>query len=82
MSYEKVIQAKEIVIGSKQTANALRNQEVSEIILAEDADIKLKVDLVKLATEQNVTITYVDSMQKLGKACKIDVKAAAVAIKK
>ncbi|WP_153125775.1 50S ribosomal protein L7ae-like protein [Peribacillus tepidiphilus] len=82
MSYEKVLQAKKIIIGTKQTVKALRNQEVAEVILAEDADPKLLEDIVTIASDLKVPIHYVDSMKKLGKASRIDVKAAAVAIKK
>ena len=38
MSYEKVIQAKSVIIGTKQTIRALKNQLIQEVIIAEDAD--------------------------------------------
>ncbi len=82
MSYEKVSQAKEIIVGTKQTLKALQKGEVREVIIAEDADAHV-VDKVKAkATELGVPIATVDSMKKLGEACNIDVGAAAVAIKK
>ncbi len=82
MSYEKVIQAKSVIIGTKQTIRALKNHLIQEVIIAEDADPFLTARVVETATELDVPITYVDSMKMLGKACGIDVGAATVAIKK
>jgi large subunit ribosomal protein L7A len=82
MSYEKVIQAKSVIIGTKQTIRALKNHLIQEVFIANDADPFLTVRVVESATELNVPITYVDSMKMLGKACGIDVGAATVAIKK
>ena len=82
MSYEKVIQAKSVVIGTKQTVRALKNNLIQEVIIADDADIYLTGRVVETAKELDVPITYVDSMRMLGKACGIDVGAATVAIKK
>lgn len=82
MSYEKVSQAKEIIVGTKQTLKALQKGEVSELIIAEDADAHVVNKVKILAAELGVPIETVDSMKKLGEACGIDVGAAAVAIKK
>lgn len=82
MSYEKVMQAKSVIIGTKQTVRALKQNLIQEIIIAQDADIYLTARVVETATELNVPITYVDSMKTLGKACGIDVGAATVALKK
>lgn len=80
MSYEKVMQAKRITIGTKQTVKALKEANVKELIIAEDADHWIKEKLVQSAESAGVTVLYVDSMKKLGKACNISVGAAAVAI--
>ena len=80
MSNEKVKQDKKIVIGNKQTVKALKSGDVYKIIIANDADPKLTLNIIRLAQEQNVQVQYADSMKKLGKACGIDVGAAAVAI--
>lgn len=82
MSYEKVAQAKKIIVGSKQTVKALKAGEVIELVIAEDADMKVTANLLQIAREMNTAITYVDSMKKLGKACGIAVGASAVAITK
>lgn len=80
MSYEKVLQAKDIAIGTKQTVKALNQGTVKEAIIASDADENLVAKVAKIANENNVPVCYVDSMEKLGKACMIEVGAAAVAI--
>lgn len=82
MSYEKVKQAKSVIIGTKQTVRALKNNQVQEVFIASDADFYLTTRVVETANELHVPITYVDSMKMLGKACNIDVGAATVAIRK
>ena len=82
MSYEKVLQAKSVIIGTKQTMRALKHHLIREVIIAQDADQLLTAHVVETARELEVPITYVDSMRMLGKACGIDVGAATVAIKK
>jgi large subunit ribosomal protein L7A len=80
MSYEKVLQAQKFVIGTKQTVKALKEGNVRELIVANDADPKVTVKVVNEALDINVPIQYVDSMLKLGKACGIEVGASTVAI--
>jgi len=80
MSYEKVKKASNKIIGTKQTVKALKSGEVIEVFIALDVDSKIKNRVIETAREMNVPITTVDSMQKLGKACGIDVGAATVAI--
>jgi large subunit ribosomal protein L7A len=80
MSYEKVLQAEKIIIGTKQAVKALRSGSVKELVIAKDAEQRVVSAAIQAAEEMKVPITYVDSMKKLGKACKIDVGAATVAI--
>lgn len=80
MSYDKVLQAKSIIVGTKQTVKALKLGTIDEIVVASDADPRVTAKVVSTANEMNVPIVYVDSMKKLGKACGIEVGAAAVAI--
>ncbi|WP_240377831.1 50S ribosomal protein L7ae-like protein [Bacillus piscicola] len=82
MSYEKVSQAAEVLIGTKQTLKALESNSVDAIIVADDADSKVVEKVLIVAEAKGVLIHKVDSMKKLGKACGIDVGAAAVALKK
>jgi large subunit ribosomal protein L7A len=80
MSYEKVLQANKIIIGTKQTVKALETGCVIELVVATDAQAKVIAKVVQAAKEMDVPIAYVDSMKKLGKACRIEVGAATVAI--
>ncbi|WP_027415323.1 50S ribosomal protein L7ae-like protein [Aneurinibacillus terranovensis] len=81
MSYEKVEQAKNVVIGTKQTYRAIEMDSVSEVIIAKDADARVLSKVILLCKEKGLPIHYVDSMRRLGAACGIDVGAAVVAIK-
>ncbi|MCD7036572.1 50S ribosomal protein L7ae-like protein [Metabacillus sp. GX 13764] len=80
MSYEKVSQAEQIIVGTKQTIKALANSQVKELIVAADADPGVTAKVIRAANEQQVPVTMADSMKKLGKACGIEVGASAVAI--
>ncbi|MGV3487025.1 MAG: 50S ribosomal protein L7ae-like protein [Tuberibacillus sp.] len=81
MSYDKVTKAENgIIIGTKQSIKAIKDDRVSEVIIAADADIRVTSRIYELAKEKNVQVTTVDSMKKLGKVCGIDVGAAAVAL--
>ncbi|MEH7108912.1 MULTISPECIES: 50S ribosomal protein L7ae-like protein [Bacillaceae] len=80
MSYDKVLQANNVIIGTKKTVKALKEGIVLELIVASDADPKIINQAVTDAERLNIPIQYVDSMKKLGKACGIEVGAAAVAI--
>jgi large subunit ribosomal protein L7A len=80
MSYEKVSQARNIIVGTKQAVKALKSREVVELVIAADADPRVTAKVIEVANEMNVPITRVDSMKKLGKACGIEVGAATVAI--
>jgi large subunit ribosomal protein L7A len=82
MSYEKVVQAEGKIVGTKQTLKALEEMQVKEIFVAEDADPLVLQKVFTLASKQGIPCVKVDSMKKLGRACGIEVSAAAVAIKK
>jgi len=82
MSYEKVKQAKQCIVGTKQALKALEKDQVLEIFIAADAESKVTAPVIELVKAKKVPVTYVDSMKKLGKACGIEVGAAVVAIKK
>ncbi|WP_163539041.1 50S ribosomal protein L7ae-like protein [Gracilibacillus sp. YIM 98692] len=83
MSYEKVAQEKvEKIIGTKQVLKAIKHGFAKEVIIASDADLHVTSKVSQAAKEHEIPIDYVDSMQKLGKTCGIDVGAAAVVIKR
>lgn len=80
MSYDKVVQAQNIIVGTKQTVKALRNGQVKEVFVAADADASLTSTVISTANEMNIPINYVDSMKSLGRACGIEVAASTVAL--
>lgn len=80
MSYEKVLQAKQVIVGTKQTVKALKTANMDELIIAKDADPIVIEKVVQVANDMNIPINQVDSMKKLGKVCGIEVGAAAVAV--
>ncbi|SHG12405.1 50S ribosomal protein L7ae-like protein [Ornithinibacillus halophilus] len=83
MSYEKVTQNQSrLIIGTKQTLKAMKNGEISEVYIAEDADRHVTQKVLDLANQLDIPCLGVDSKKKLGKACGIDVSASTVAIKK
>jgi large subunit ribosomal protein L7A len=83
MSYEKVTEAKKsIVIGTKQSLKALKDDRVKEIVYAIDADERVTSKIIEVAQEKGISVAEVDSMKKLGRACGIDVGAAVIALLK
>ncbi|TQR17244.1 ribosomal L7Ae/L30e/S12e/Gadd45 family protein [Psychrobacillus soli] len=80
MSYEKVKQAKETIIGTKQAVKAMKKGLVKEVYIALDVEEKI-IELARLtAQENNVFIRYVESKVDLGKACGLRISASVVAI--
>lgn len=83
MSYEKIVNLQsKLIIGTKQTLKALESDSVEEVFVAKDADAQITKEIIRIANEQNVTCTLVDSKKKLGTACGIEVNATTVAITK
>lgn len=80
MSYDKVKQAKVRTVGTKQTKKAIEQGKALEVFIACDADQHVTDALISMCQDRNVAVQYVDSMKELGKACGIEVGAAAVAI--
>jgi large subunit ribosomal protein L7A len=73
---------KKVVIGKKQTLRAITRNEVSIVYVSEDADMYVTQPIIDVCTNQNIEIIYFDNMRELGKACGIDVNAAAAAVLK
>lgn len=80
MSYEKVKQAKRTIIGTKQAVKAIRAGIVNELVIARDADERVIAPVIKEAEIHGIPLTHVDSKQKLGAVCGIDVSTAVIAI--
>jgi large subunit ribosomal protein L7A len=82
MSYEKVLQAKQIKVGLKQTLKAVKKGLVLEVILAHDADQHIISQVENACQVHSIPVRFVPSKKELGAACRIDVEAASVAIEK
>ncbi|EEL52494.1 LSU ribosomal protein L7AE [Bacillus cereus Rock3-44] len=80
MSYQKVSNAENVVVGHKRTLEAIKNGTVKEVVIAEDADMRLTHVITRTAVQHNVPITKVESVRKLGKASGIQVGASAIGI--
>jgi large subunit ribosomal protein L7A len=71
---------KEKTIGIKQTVKAVENGTAKFVYIAKDADDKVVNVLKELCRKNLIEVIYVENMKQLGKACGIDVGAAAVSV--
>ena len=68
------------VVGTKQLKKAVRNSRVRYVFLAENADPAVTEPIEQLCTANHIQIIWVPSMAELGRACGIEVGAAAAAV--
>ena len=68
-----------LVVGSKQLKKALLSGRARRVFLARDADPAVTEPIARLCGEAQVEASWVPTMAMLGKACGIDVGAAAAA---
>jgi len=80
MSFEALKAAKKKSIGTKQTYKAINRGKAVEVFVAKDADERVVRGIITACAESGVKLTYVESMALLGRACGIEVSAAAAAI--
>ena len=78
--YEGLADASRRVVGTKQLLRALDEGKVARAFIAKDADLLLTKRVVDRCFERNIPCTQVDTMEQLGRACGIDVKAAAAGL--
>ncbi len=78
----EILQHEKKAVGIKQTTKALKQDIARALYVAEDADAYLIDQLIELARSKQVEVIKIESMKKLGKACGIDVGAAAAAVLK
>ena len=67
------------VVGLKQLRKALENGKAKFVFLAQNADPALTEPIAALCQQNQVSYTWVRSMADLGRACGIEVGAAAAA---
>jgi large subunit ribosomal protein L7A len=76
------IENNKIVIGKKQTLRVLLKEEVVKVYISRDADFHVTEPIVQVCKDKVIEIVYFDNMKELGRACGIDVNAAAAAVLK
>ena len=69
-----------LVVGAKQLRKAFRDGRVNRVYLAQNADPSVTEPLEALCEEHSIICTWVRSMNELGRACGIEVGAAAAAV--
>ena len=74
------LSGRQIVVGAKQLKKAVLGGTAQQVFLAEDADPAVTEPLEALCRQQEVPYFRVRSMADLGRACHIEVGAAAAAI--
>jgi len=73
---------KKVVVGAKQLKKALLAGRAEYVFLAENADPAVTEPIEILCNSTNIRIHWVSSMADLGRACSIEVGAAAAAVLK
>ncbi|HHX74263.1 MAG TPA: 50S ribosomal protein L7ae-like protein [Firmicutes bacterium] len=80
MDLETLKCASKIVTGTKQTSKAIAGNLARHVFIARDAEERIASPVIAACQEKQIPITYVETMEELGKACKIKVRAAMAAI--
>ena len=70
---------KRVVVGSKQLRKALEASRARHVFLARNADPAITEPIEAMCRMRSVAYTWVPTMLELGRACGIDVGAAAAA---
>lgn len=74
--------SKKRIIGLKQTIKAIKEDRVTKVYIAKDADDSIKNNILEVCSGKNLQIVYVNTMKELGEACGIEVKASTASLQK
>ena len=77
---EELKQARRRAVGAKETLKHLAAGDAVRVYIAKDADEHVRGPVLQRAGDAGVEVVEVESMQLLGRACGIDVGAAAAAL--
>ena len=77
---EELRRARRRAVGAKETLKHLTTGDALRVYVARDADDHVRGPVTERAREAGVEVVEVESMQLLGRACGIDVGAAAAAL--
>jgi large subunit ribosomal protein L7A len=80
MSLEDLKNARRTVTGTKQTKKAIENGSALRVFLARDADERVTAPIENACAEKEIPVVWAETMEELGKACNIKVKAATAAV--
>ncbi len=80
MSLDRIRLARKRTIGTNQTTKALQQGQAEVVYVAKDAEHRVTAPIVSLANQRGLNVVWVDTMKQLGKACGIEVGAAAAAV--
>mgnify|MGYP001184965746 CR=1 FL=1 len=80
MTLDRMKNARKCAIGSKQATKAIEKGNAQVVFLARDADEHVTRPLYSHCESKGVEVVWVDTMTVLGKACGIEVGAAAAAV--
>ena len=69
-----------VVAGAKQLRKALQSGKAQKVFLAESADPAITEPIAAMCQQKRVEYAWVPSMTDLGRACGIEVGAAAAAV--
>ena len=78
--YDKIIEKK--IVGAKQTLRAVNSDIVETVYVASDAEVRITKSVLDACILHGVEVIYVDTMQKLGIMCSIDVGTAIACVLK
>ncbi len=71
---------RKIVVGAKQLRKAVNAGRAECVFLAENADPAITEPIAEMCSQSKIQIAWVSSMAELGRACGIEVGAAAAAV--
>ena len=73
------ISRQKMVVGAKQLRKALQRGTAKKVVLAQNADPAITEPIAQMCIEFHIECAWVPNMLDLGKACGIEVGAAAAA---
>ncbi|NMB42243.1 MAG: 50S ribosomal protein L7Ae-like protein [Firmicutes bacterium] len=80
MLLDEIRNAKEIVVGMRQTVKAVEGNRALAVYFAKDAEEKVTSPVLQSCKKKGIQVYFADNMAELGKACRIKVGAAMCAI--
>ena len=68
------------VVGVKQTRRAVQTGAAVTVFVARDAEKRAVMPVLDACEQAGLTVTWAETMAELGKACGIEIGAAAAAV--